>query len=381
MDVFISMPFAPALKEVSRAISDVAVEKGLSPYRVDQDHIAEPIAQTIDRKIRESRLVVADITGSNPNVLHELGQAQSLGKPLIIISQEEQQIAPFNVRGLRIHRYDPQNLPELQRILRLALSEATSPNETLRGMLVPGSLGHPTKESRFVIVASPLSYRRAMGRSGGYKKMRHTYSDYVGIRGILQGFGLLYGFETLPDLIDPEDYDDMAMKESMNLYCIASPKANRWTAILLEQYHQHYVPHLEFRADPVSRDIKNVNVSIYSDNALLTPPGWKLNVENDRYGRDFGLIVRGPNPSHEDQMAAIIAGRSSLGTEAACKAFTDVGVITEIRSRLAAMKIDMENHKQAFWVVVSIQRAIGDEKEESIPGTLRVHQVDKFHRI
>ena len=80
-------------------------------------------------------------------------------------------------------------------------------------------------------------------------------------------------------------------------------------------------------------------------------------------------------------MATIIAGRSSLGTEAACRAFTDVAVITEIRSRLAALKIDMEDHKQAFWAVVSIQRAIGDGKEEAIPATLRVHQVERFHRV
>jgi hypothetical protein len=381
MDIFISTPFAPAFNAVSEAIIAVAAEKGLRPYRVDQEHVAEPIAQAIDRKIRESRLVVVDITGSNPNVLHELGQAQSLGKPMIIISQDAQESAPFNVRGLRIHRYEPDKLGDLQQMLRSALSKETSPNETLRGMLVPGSLGHPTQESRFVIAASPLSYRRVIGRSGGYKKLHRTCSDYVGIRGILQAFGSLYGFETLPDLIDPEDYDNSAMEECMNLYCIASPKANSWTAKLLDQYHQKYAPHLEFRADSSSQNLKNVDVSIYSDNAQLTPPGWKVNTQNDRYSRDFGIIVRGPNPFHKDQMTVVMAGRSSLGTEAACRAFTDVGVISEIRSRLAAMKIDMEKHEQAFWAVVSLQKTIGDGMEESIPETLRLHQFDRFHRI
>lgn len=381
MNIFISIPFKPAFNEVSQALSAVAAARGLKSYRVDQEHMSEPIAQAIDKKIRESRLVIADITNNNPNVLHEIGQAQSLGKPLIIISQDAPKEAPFNVQGLRILKYDPNKLSDLQQLLEAALSEATSPNETLRGMLVPGSLGHPTQESRFVIAASPLSYRRAMGRSGGYKRMRRTYSDYVGIRGILQAFGSLFGFETLPDLIDPEDYDDTAMTDCMNMYCIASPKTNRWTARLLDQYHQHYVPRLEFRADSSSKNLKNINVSIYSDDALLTPPGWRLNCENDRYGRDFGIIVRGPNPSHKDQMVAIIAGRSSLGTEAACRAFTEVSVIADIRSRLAARRIDMEDHKQAFWAVVSLQRSIGDGREEAIPGTLRLHQVDLFQRI
>lgn len=343
--------------------------------------MAEPIAQSIDRKIRESRIVVADITGSNPNVLHEIGQAQSLGKPLVIISQDDPQSAPFNVRSLRIHRYNPEKLADLRGVVNLALSEATSANEILRAMLVPVSLGLPTKESKFVIVASPLSYRRAIRRSGGYKKMRRTYSDYVGIRGILQAFGLLYSFDTLPDLIDPEDFDDNTMAESMNLYCIASPKANRWTAALLQQYYRNYVPRIDYRADSASPNLKNVNVSIYSDDALLTPPGWKVNVDDDRYGRDFGLIVRGPNPTHPDRMVTILAGRSSLGTEAACRAFTDIDKITEIHSRLAGMKINPEDHRQGFWALVSIQRAKGDGKEEAIPETLRVHQVDKFHTI
>jgi len=381
MDLFISIPFMPEFNKVSDAVSKVAKERGLAAYRVDQDHLAEPIAQAIDRKIRESRIVLVDITGNNPNVLHELGQAQSLGKPLVIISQDDLQTAPFNIRSLRIHRYNPTKLKNLQRTVKLALSEATSPNETLRAMLVPVSLGIPTKESRFIIAASPLSYWRATERSGGYKKMGRTYSDYVGIRGILQTFGLLYGFDTLPDLINPEDYDDAVMAESMNLYCIASPKANRWTATLLQQYHQKYVPRIEYRADSASPNLKDVNISIYSDDALLTPPGWKVNVDNDRYGKDFGLIVRGPHPAHLDRMIVIIAGRSSLGTDAACRAFTDLDMITEIRNRLAGMKINIEDHTKAFWVLVSIQKRIEDGKEEVIPETLRVHQVERFHLI
>jgi hypothetical protein len=380
MDTFISIPFGADFNAVSEAIAGVARAKGLKPYRVDQDHLGEPIAQAIARKIRESRLVIADITGNNPNVLHELGQAQSLGKPLIIISRDPQEKAPFNVRGLRIHKYDLNRLDELQSTLQSALAEAKSPNETLRGMLVPASLGRPGRESRFVIAASPLSYRRASGRGGGYRKLQRTYSDYVGIRGILQAFGTLYGFETLPDLVDPEDYKDSALEDSMTLYCIASPKANRWTAKLLEQYHQLYVPLLEFRADSSSKNLRNIKVSIHKDDALLAPHGWRVNTENDRYGRDFGIIVRGPNPFHTDQMIAVIAGRSSLGTEAACRAFTDTDIIEDIRSRLKARKIDIEEHKHAFWVMVSQQRAIGDGREESIHGTLQLEQVDIFQR-
>ena len=112
MDLFISIPFAPDFDAVSRAITEVAKERRLVPYRVDEVNLAEPIAQSIDRKIRESRIVIADVTGSNPNVLHELGQAQSLGKPIVIISQDDPRSAPFNIRGMRVHRYNLNNLTD-----------------------------------------------------------------------------------------------------------------------------------------------------------------------------------------------------------------------------------------------------------------------------
>lgn len=380
MDIFISMPFGHEFDHVYKTISEIATEKKLSSYRVDQDRISELIAKTIERKIRGSRIVIADITGSNPNVLHEIGYAQSLGKPLILISQEQPINAPFNVRGLRIHQYAKSHLAGLRHILKQAISEATSPNELLRAMLVPSSLGHPTATSRFVVAASPLAYRRTTGRSGGYGQLKRTYSDYVGIRGILQSFGLLYGFETLPDLIDPEDYDDKVMEENMNLYCIASPKANRWTGKLLEKLNLKWVPHVQFKADTESPNLKNVRVSLCLDNALLIPPGHKLSDPLDRYKTDFGIILRAPNPFNEDFISVVIAGRSSLGTEAACRAFTDTESIETIHNNLKGFKIDLENHKQPFLALVGIERAIGDGKEEAILSTLRVDEVKKLKR-
>jgi len=376
--IFISSPFKDDFRPIWAIITDVANKCGIEPYLVDREKLAVPIADTIERKIRESRIVIADISGNNPNVLHEIGQAQALGKPLIIITQDEQTNAPFNVKGLHIERYQSTNLDNLRKYLKDAFSKATSRNETLRSMLVPSSLGHPTKESRFVIAASPLSFRRVMGRSGGYEKIRRTSSDYVGIRGILQAFGLLYGFETLPDLIDVEDYQDKVIEERMNLYCIASPKANRLTGKLLDELHKEWVPHLDFRPDPTSRSLRNVKVSIFSDKSLLHPPGYEINTGEDRYWFDFGLIIRGPNHFHNDNMMTIIAGRSSLGTEAACQAFIDNKAIEEIRHRLAGLRIDMEDHRQAFYALVSMER--DRITKEANPDTLTVDEVQKLRK-
>ena len=372
-DVFVSFPFEARFDTVFETIQGVAAQRSLQALRIDRSSFAaEPVAEAIRQRVSESRVFIADLTGNNANVLNEIGLAQALGKPLVLITQDAPADAPFNVRGLRILRYDEQDLLGLRRLVTGALAEATSPNEMLRAMLVPSSLGRPPRESWFVIAASPLSFRRATRRRGGYAKLRRTASDYVGVRGLLQAFGLLYGFETLPDNIDPEDCDDAVIREPMNIYCIASPKANRWTREVLEQLQQRWAPRIEFRADPNSRDLQNVRVSIFCDDEVVRPPGWDVSAKGDRYARDFGLIVRAPNPFHPENMVAVMAGRSSLGTEAACRAFTDSNAVSRINQRLAGLDIALEDHRRPFWALVSMRRTLGDEKEEAIPDSLKL---------
>ena len=380
-DVFVSFPFETRFDGVFDAIKDVVNKRNLNAVRIDQTSpIAQPIAAAIHQRIRGARLIIADVTGNNPNVLNEIGQAQAFGKPLVLITQDRPTTAPFNVRDVQLHHYDPDDLLKLRVLIDRAITEATSPNELLRSMLVPSTLGSPTRESWFVIAASPLSFRRARESKGGYKKLRRTSSDYVSVRGILQSFGLLFGFDALPDNLDPDDCDDAVLTEAMNVYCIASPKANRWTGDILAEFDKRWAPTLEFRAHPKSPDLRNVRVSIFSDDEMIRPAGWDFTDPRDRYARDFGIIVRGPNPHHEENMAAVIAGRASLGTEAASIAFTDPDMIGEIRRRLLGLDIDLEDHKQPFWAVVSMERMLGDHKEEAIRNTLRIERVETFRR-
>lgn len=379
--VFVSIPYNGRFDGLYDLVSHLASRQQLQAIRVDQlQKTTEPVATLIHRLIREARLVVADVTGNNANVLHEVGLAQALGKPLVLLTQDPPESAAFNVRGFTLIRYDPHLWEQLEQKLSRALAEATSPNELLRAMLAPSTLGWPGVDTRFVVVASPLSYRRAQGRTGGYTKLRRTSSDYVGVRGILQGFGLLFDFDVLPDMLDPEDCHDSVLEERMNLYCIASPKANRWTKKILDEYSRRWAPTLEFRPDPESEDVRNVSLSILSDKHILGPPGWSFNDKGDRYEKDFGLIVRGPNPYHPELMAAILAGRSSLGTEAACRAFTDPKKVEIIQNRLAPLGATVEDHKVPFWVLVSMHRAMGDHKEEAIKETLTIERADVFAR-
>lgn len=79
-------------------------------------------------------------------------------------------------------------------------------------------------------------------------------------------------------------------------------------------------------------------------------------------------------------MVAIIADRSSIGTEASCTAFTEAQSIYQMRERLIGLKIDLENHKQPFWAIASMRRTLGDEKEEAITSSLEIERVERFRR-
>lgn len=381
--VFISMPYGDDFKGVAHRISHAVQNQGWRPYLVRDEAMAVPIVDTIGRMIRDCRLFIADVTGGNPNVLHELGQAQALDKPVIMISQTPPDGSPFMIRGQVIHNYHLSSLDELTLSLAKIIPKETTPTDTLRSMLVPASLVKPSQESKFVIAASPLSFRRSRGNGGGYPKLRRTYSDYVGVRAILQAFGSLYDFDTLPDLIDPEDFKDSALKQPMTLYCIASPKANRWTGTFLQAYHFLFTPRLSFRPDPDARNdnLRNVRVSIHRNNGLYQPDRWPVPSDQDRYYHDYGVIVRGPNPWFKDQMVVILAGRSSLGTEAACRAFTDKQMIDEIRQRLTGFKMSIEDHRDAFWALVKMDREEDDGQEEAIPSSLELCEVGQFSRI
>ena len=380
--IFFSRPFNESFTPVTEIVKKIVERHSHSLIQTsDEIYADEPVPSKIFRMIRDSVVVIADITGSRPNVLHEIGICQALGKPLVIITQDDPNDADFNIRTFPILRYNNNDLEGLGDLLEKAVSLVHSSTGALRSMLVPSSLGIATQESSpFVIAASPLSFGMTRGyrAEGLYTELMPTSSDHVGIRGIYQAFGLLYGFDALPDSLDPDEYDDSVLEtEPLNLYSIAGPKSNRWTQLLLDRFATNrWVPRIQFRADQSSEDLRNVKLSLYSDNVLLSPSGWAINRRGDRDQRDFGLIIRGPNPFHGNNMVLIIAGRSSLGTEAACRAALTPHIISRISDFLSLDGISIEDHTKPFYALVSMQRnGVQPDKE-----TLEFHYVKHFLR-
>jgi hypothetical protein len=373
------MPFTQELTPVyENAIARATDAIGLKAVRADQqtDLI---ITEGIERGIREAAVCVADLTGLNSNVVYEVAHSISQKKRLVLITQDPREDLPFDLRQFRVHKYENTSagLEELRKVLQGSLNaelgEKDSLVSLLKEMILPASI--TITERRCVVAASPLSWRHARQKSGGYKKLRRTSSDYVGIRGLIYAFGLVSSLNKLPDLVDSGDYEPDVCFTPVNFYCLGSPKANLWTGRLLAEFSKRWKPSLSFRPSPNSEDLRDVHVDVHMDGHFWLPAGYPEH--ENRYQRDFGLIVRGPHPSDPTAMLMVLAGRGSVGTEAACQAVTEQKCLEEIKRRLSSVDKKLNNHQDAFWAVVEMERN-NDELAETKLETLRVLATDVF---
>jgi hypothetical protein len=104
---FVMMPFGLPLGGYYQSIYEPAIKKaGLSPIRADAEIFGTgKIIDQIWSGINNARVLVAELTGRNPNVLYELGIAHALKKPVVLISSNEGDV-PFDVRHVRVIYYD-----------------------------------------------------------------------------------------------------------------------------------------------------------------------------------------------------------------------------------------------------------------------------------
>ena len=106
-DVFVVMPFAAEFRPVyDDHLRAVAARLGVSIERADDFFSAGSVVRDVWNAISHARVVIADCTGRNPNVFYELGVAQTLGKPVILIAQNVDDM-PFDVRHMRTIAYEP----------------------------------------------------------------------------------------------------------------------------------------------------------------------------------------------------------------------------------------------------------------------------------
>ena len=88
-------------------IKNVCEKNGYIVYRADEGLDTGLILNDIVSAIRNSALVIADITPDNPNVFYEVGFAHALNKPTILLNEKNQrEKLPFDISGFRTIFYD-----------------------------------------------------------------------------------------------------------------------------------------------------------------------------------------------------------------------------------------------------------------------------------
>jgi tetratricopeptide (TPR) repeat protein len=151
VSIFVLMPFSEEFDDVYLVIKDAVGAAG-NGTRVPvvcarADEISSPgrITDQTVRAIAECDLLIADISGSNPNVMYELGYGHALGKPAIILNQDVHG-SPFDVKDFRQVLYDrrrlvkdcrPSIVAAVSDVLARSASETVEPAAPLASAATP----------------------------------------------------------------------------------------------------------------------------------------------------------------------------------------------------------------------------------------------------
>lgn len=114
------MPFGPDFDDVRETMRGACREVGLQLKAADDIWDSTILIEDIFFLIAKSRIIIVDFTGKNPNVMYETGVAHALGKQVIPIVRNLEDV-PFDLRHHRVLTYE--NNAEGRRKLQLALSE------------------------------------------------------------------------------------------------------------------------------------------------------------------------------------------------------------------------------------------------------------------
>jgi nucleoside 2-deoxyribosyltransferase len=102
MFAFVLMPFDAAFDDVYKlGIKDTAEKLGIRAERVDEQIFhKENILERIYGQIDTADLIIADLTGRNPNVFYETGYAHAKGKLCLLLTSRADDI-PFDLKHHR----------------------------------------------------------------------------------------------------------------------------------------------------------------------------------------------------------------------------------------------------------------------------------------
>lgn len=96
--VFVLIPFDSEFDDIYKfGIKGAAEEVEAYAERLDEQMFTEGMLDRIFNQISKADVIVADMTGRNPNVFYEVGYAHALGKIVLLLTQHSDDI-PFDLK-------------------------------------------------------------------------------------------------------------------------------------------------------------------------------------------------------------------------------------------------------------------------------------------
>lgn len=117
---FVLMPFSDEFDDIYKlGIQAVAFDHNVVAERIDEQSFSEPILDRIYRQIDQADFIIADMTGKNANVFYEVGYAHAKGKPVVLLTQNVEDI-PFDLKHHRHLVYNG-SLVKLKELLNIEI--------------------------------------------------------------------------------------------------------------------------------------------------------------------------------------------------------------------------------------------------------------------
>ena len=191
-------------------ISPVCESCGFEPVRVDQINDSDSITQTIIDKLLSSELVIADISGHNPNVFFEMGYRKCTDKPIIHLKKKGETI-PFDVNTVRTFEYDLtdlDNVEETKKRLEQTIGTFSFENKT-------NALGQDEEKNKQLFFQSILTMLYQIQDSITELKEQINKKDTETIQAIMQ---------TSLNNAQKEESTDVVMMKTLLPELIKNPK-------------------------------------------------------------------------------------------------------------------------------------------------------------
>lgn len=119
------MPFVSSFNVKYETIKLACEDAGMHCHRSDEEFVLGDILKYTLEMILKSQIIIAVLDGRNANVYYEMGIAQSIGKPVIMVADASiMREIPFDVQSNRMIFY--KSHPQLRKMLSMVLKNNIS---------------------------------------------------------------------------------------------------------------------------------------------------------------------------------------------------------------------------------------------------------------